>query len=83
MKSSRRLTVRSQTPDTMKQRPQSKTCELCGKNAFDTEGAAMIAAMTNRTWGAPEMRVYACGQYWHLTRRVIPDLDPDHGSGAT
>ena len=32
----------------------------------------MIAAMTNRTWGAPEMRVYACGQYWHLTKRIVP-----------
>ena len=48
--------------------PSAKTCERCGKVAFDTEGAAMLTAMRIRNKGAPAMRVYACGPYWHLTK---------------
>ena len=51
--------------------PTAKTCEHCGKVAFSTEGAAMLAAMRNRSKGAPDMWVYPCGPYWHLTRQFV------------
>lgn len=53
--------------------PTVKVCEFCGKVAFGTEGAAMLASMRNRVRGAPNMRAYACGPYWHLTRQFVLD----------
>ena len=29
----------------------------------------MLTAMRIRNYGAPGMRVYACGPYWHLTKQ--------------
>jgi hypothetical protein len=41
------------------------TCEVCGKQCFDSQRSAKSAAP--RIFPGKKMRFYQCGDYWHLT----------------